>query len=71
VGKHSPPYLFLNSSVARMHAGREDFIKVLNQYGTYSEVHEFEGSPHSFCLFEPWFEPTVKYIDDFLKKVFK
>jgi len=70
VGKHSPPYLFLNSSVARMHAGREDFIKELNKYGTYSEVHEFEGAPHSFCLFDPWFEPTVKYIDDFLKKVF-
>jgi hypothetical protein len=34
---------FLNSSVARMHAGREDFIKVLNQYGIYSETHEFEG----------------------------
>lgn len=71
VGKHSPPYLFLNSSVARMHAGREDFIKELNKYGTYSEVHEFEGAPHSFCLFDPWFEPTLKYIDGFLKKVFK
>jgi len=71
VGKHSPPYLFLNSSVARMHAGREDFIKVLDQHGIYSEVHEFEGAPHSFCLFDPWFEPTVKYIDGFLKKVFK
>ena len=71
VGKHSPPYLFLNSSVARMHAGREDFIKELNKYGTYSETHEFEGAPHSFCLFDPWFEPTVKYIDEFLKKVFK
>lgn len=69
VGSHSPSTLFINSSVNRMHAGREDFIKVLNQYKIYSEVKTFEGSPHSFPLFEPWFEPTVKHIDDFLKKI--
>jgi len=69
-GKHTPPTLFINSSVDRMHAGREDYIKILNQYNTYSEVKSFEGAPHSFCLFDPWFEPTVKYIDEFLKKVF-
>lgn len=70
VGKHSPPILFLNSSVASMHAGREDFIAQLKKYGIYSEVHQFDNSPHSFCLFEPWFTPTVGYIDSFLKKVF-
>ena len=53
-----------------MHAGREDYISLLNEFHIYSEVHGFEEAPHSFCLFEPWFEPTVKYIDDFLKKVF-
>jgi pectinesterase len=71
VGAHTPPTLFINSSVARMHAGREDFIKVLNQYNIYSEVKTFENAPHSFCLFDPWFQPTVNYIDDFLKRVFK
>jgi acetyl esterase/lipase len=69
-GKHTPPTLFINSSVDRMHAGRNDYSKILNNYGTYTEVQGFENSPHGFCLFEPWFEPTVKYIDDFLKKVF-
>lgn len=69
-GGKTPPTLFLNSSVSRMHAGREDYIKVLNESGIYSEVHNFEGAPHSFCLFDPWFEPTVNYIDGFLKKVF-
>ncbi len=69
--KQSPPTLFLNSSVARMHAGRNDYVDMMNKYGTYTEVHEFENSPHSFCLFDPWFEPTVKYIDEFLNKVFK
>jgi pectinesterase len=71
VGPHTPPFLFLNSGVARMHAGRDDFIKVLDQYHIYSEVKTFENAPHSFCLFDPWFRPTVNYIDDFLKRVFK
>ncbi|AEW02151.1 hypothetical protein A4D02_34300 [Niastella koreensis] len=71
VGPHTPPTLFINSGVARMHAGREVFIKVLNQYNIYSEVKTFENAPHSFCLFDPWFQPTVNYIDDFLKRVNK
>jgi acetyl esterase/lipase len=71
VGPHTPPTLFINSSVARMHAGRDDYIKVLNQHHIYAEVKTFENAPHSFCLFDPWFQPTVNYIDDFLKSVFK
>jgi len=71
VGAQTPPTLFINSSVVRMHAGREDFIKVLNQFNIYSEVKTFTDAPHSFPLFYPWFEPTLKYTDDFLKKVFK
>ena len=70
VGSSTPPTLFINSSVDRMHAGREDYIKALQQYHIYTEVYSFEGAPHAFCLFDPWFEPTVKYIDGFLKKVF-
>ncbi len=69
-GKHTPPTLFINSAVARMHAGREDYINILKENKIYAEVREFEGAPHSFCLFEPWFTPTVNYIDGFLKKVF-
>ena len=70
VGKHTPPFLFINSSVDRMHAGRDDFRKVLDQHSIYSEVHSFPDSPHTFPLFNPWFEPTIQFIDDFLKKVF-
>ena len=66
----TPPTLFLNSGVDRMHAGREDYIKKLNSYKIYSEVHTFTDAPHSFCLFNPWFDPTLNYIADFLKKVF-
>ncbi len=69
-GKHAPPTLFINSSVDRMHAGREDYIRILNGYNIYTEVQRFENSPHHFCLMNPWFEPTVKYTDEFLKKIF-
>ncbi len=70
-GPHTAPTLFINSSVARMHAGRDDYIKILDQHRIYSEVKTFENAPHSFCLFDPWFQPTVNYIDEFLKRVFK
>jgi len=71
VSKNTPPTLFINSSVDRMHAGRTDFLKVLNDNNIYSEVKTFPDAPHSFPLFDPWFEPTVKYTDEFLKKVFR
>lgn len=70
VSRKTPPTLFINSGVDRMHAGRKDYIDVLDSNHIYSEVHTFEGAPHSFCLFNPWFEPTIKYINGFLKKVF-
>ncbi|MBK0370202.1 alpha/beta hydrolase [Flavobacterium agrisoli] len=71
VGKNTPPTLFINSSITRMHAGRNDFIRVLEENKIYNEVHEFENSPHTFCLFNPWFDPTIAYIDDFLTAIFK
>ncbi len=69
-GSRSAPVLFINSSVAPMHGGRDDFIKILNQHHIYSEVHGFDEAPHSFPLFDPWFEPTLKYINEFLQKIF-
>lgn len=70
VGKHTPPTQFINSGVARMHAGREDFISILKQYKIYSETKTLEGSPHSFILFNPWFDTTVVYMDKFLRRIF-
>lgn len=71
IDTHTPPMLFINSSVGRMHAGRDDLILKLNQFGTYSEVHTFSEAPHTFMFFNPWFEPTLSYITNFLKKVWK
>ncbi len=69
-GKNSVPTLFINSSVERMHAGRNDYIRLLQQNNIYTEVKVFDNAPHHFCLFDPWFTPTVATIDAFLKKIF-
>lgn len=71
VGPHTPPILFVNSSVARMHAGRNDFIHVLNGHHIYNEVQTFSAAPHSFPLFHPWFDSTVTYIHQFMQRVFQ
>ncbi|MBC8053362.1 MAG: alpha/beta hydrolase [Sphingobacteriaceae bacterium] len=71
VSPKTPPVLFINSSVDRMHAGRDDMIRKLNSWNIYSEVHTFPDAPHPFWLFNPWFEPTVSYTVKFLDKIFK
>ncbi len=67
----TPPILFINSSVARMHAGRDDMIAKLNQFKIYSEVHTFKDAPHVFPLFNPWFDPTLNLTVEFLDRIFK
>nr|WP_255563687.1 alpha/beta hydrolase [Mucilaginibacter rivuli] len=64
------PFLFLNSAVERMHAGRDDFKKLMDQKGIYTEIINFKDTPHAFCLYQPWFNPMVNNIDTFLKKIF-
>jgi len=69
--ENTPPMLFINSSLPRFHSGRDDMIKKLSSYGIYTEVHTFNDSPHPFWFFNPWFQPTMNYIINFLQKVFK
>lgn len=71
VKKSSVPVAFICSSVARFHAGRDEMIDMLNQYGIYSESHQIAESPHSFWMYEPWFEQTKRHILGFLNRVFK
>jgi len=70
-GEQAPPFLFVNSSLPRFHAGRDSLITILNSYGIYSQVFTLPDSPHSFWLAHPWFEPTLNYSARFLDKVFK
>lgn len=69
VDENTPPVLFIGSSFPRFLAGRKDMIKVLDKHDIFSESHVFEEAPHSFWLFNPWFKPTVKYVEEFLNRV--
>ena len=69
-GKHCPPTLFINSSVERMHAGRTDYIRILDSCGIYTAIKTFDNSPHGFCFFEPWFTPMVNEMIRFTDRVF-
>lgn len=70
-GKSSPPILFINSDVPRFHAGRDSLVAIYNRHGIYSEIHTLAGSPHTFWLFHPWFEPTVGFMVPFLDRILK
>jgi acetyl esterase/lipase len=69
VNKASAPTLFISSSIPRFHAGRDDMTVRLNSYKITTEVHEHENCMHTFWLFYPWFDQTVEWIDQFLKRV--
>jgi acetyl esterase/lipase len=69
VHENSPAILFINSSQSRFHVGRDETIKKLDKFSIYSEVHTFDDAPHSFWLFEPWFERTAQYTEQFLQRV--
>lgn len=69
-GKKTPPLLFINSSNPRFHAGQNDFIKKLEPYKIYTEVHTIPNTPHTFWLFHPWFQTTINFVTTFLHKIF-
>ena len=70
-GSETPPILFVNSQHIRFHAGREDFLNKIKPFGVYSEVYTIPDTPHTFWLFDPWFQPVVDKTVSFLNKVFK
>lgn len=68
---NTPPILFINSSINRFHAGRDDMIAILNKNGIYNEVKTIKNSPHSFWFLNPWFDDTVLFTTQFLDRLFK
>jgi hypothetical protein len=68
---NTPPILFINSSIPRFHAGRDDMIAILNKYGIYNEVQTIKNSPHSFWFLNPWFDDTILFTTQFLDKLLK
>ncbi|OOV20363.1 alpha/beta hydrolase [Flavobacterium sp. LM4] len=66
--ENSCPVLFINSGFSRFHAGQDELVGMMKEWGIYTEVHKFDVKMHPFWLFEPWVDPTVNYIYDFLIK---
>ncbi|MDR3609304.1 MAG: alpha/beta hydrolase [Ignavibacteriaceae bacterium] len=67
----SAPICFINSSIPRFHAGRDELISKLKNLGIYSEVHLIHNTPHTFWLFHPWFDLASRYVINYLDKMFK
>lgn len=67
----SVPVLFLNSGYSRFHAGQDELIGMMNEWGIYHEVHKFDYKIHPFWLFSPWAEQTIDYMVAFLQKTMK
>lgn len=68
VDKNTTPTIFINSAIPRFHAGRKEFLEVLNQNNIYNEIHTIPETPHPFWLFHPWFDKTWPYVVEFLYK---
>lgn len=66
----SCPILFINSSFPRFHAGQDELIGMMNNWGIYTEVHKFDIQLHPFWLFHPWIDDTVDHVNNFFVKVF-
>ena len=69
-GRQTPPVLFVNSSLERFHAGRDEMIVKLQAHGVTSQVHTLPDTPHPFWLFHPWFDTTCGYVETFLSRIF-
>lgn len=65
----SCPILFVNSGFPRFHAGQDELVGMMKDWGIYNEVHKFDIQLHTFWLFEPWIDQTVDYMNNFLTKV--
>ena len=68
VNRKSAPVLFINSSSYRPFQQREEMSAKLKALGIISEIVVIPDTPHPFWLFHPWFDSTIRYVDEFLQK---
>lgn len=66
VHKDMPPIFFLNSARERFGVGRDEMIAKMQPLGIPYRVEKIENTPHTFWLFDPWLEPTAKFVAEFL-----
>ncbi|QEC72332.1 hypothetical protein FSB73_12285 [Arachidicoccus ginsenosidivorans] len=60
----------MNSALERMHAGRDDFKKLMDAKGVKVKIIPFADTPHSFCLYRPWFGKVVADVTTFLQEIY-
>ena len=68
ISENSPEFLFINSSLDRFHAGRDSAVVLFEKYTINYTIRTLPETPHTFWLFEPWFNLTKDLVVDFLKK---
>lgn len=71
VTKKSPPFLFINSSQKRFHAGYKAMVAQLASMNIKYKVVELKDAPHSYWFFDPWFKPMTGSILSFLNRTRK
>ena len=69
--ENSPPVMILKSGYPRFTTGHYELLGLLSSWGIYNEVHQFDVEVHPFWLFDPWVDPTVGYMEAFLRKAFE
>lgn len=70
-GPHSPPVLFINSSIPRFQAGRNLMMAKLTVSGVSADSFGITQTPHTFWLFHPWFEDVARAAIEFLDKTLR
>lgn len=65
------PYLFINSQFGRFHAGQDEMVGIFRKNKIRYEIKTIENSPHTFWMFDPWFDPAIDHILKFLNDQFK
>ena len=58
----------LVSSISQQREEMRDKLKAL---GIVSETVVITDTPHPFWVFHPWFDSTVEYVDEFLRRTMR
>jgi acetyl esterase/lipase len=72
-GKGSPPFLFLHGTADTTVPYQQsvDMMKRLQAAGTHAEIFTAEGAGHGFFNRPPFYEPTLKRMEEFFSRFLK
>lgn len=73
ISEQSAPFLFLHGTQDRTvpYSQSQAMMQKLLAAGVHAEIFTAEGAGHAFFHRPPWFEPTLKRMEDFLTKYLK